>query len=323
MRRFSKLILFAILGLLLAAVPAAAQDWTNQILTYSSAGAQATANDAAAYQVTWSDTSAAQASAIWAEDNGGEVLSTSHYDLHYGSWSSVATALTNYLDSAYSTASGILGYDNGGNGKIDIYFYSEPDSSTSGYTYIGDNALYLNIRGGADTSSDWLSDYGATVSHETSHVLFEHKTGMGSVYSPSQVGFYAVTWLTESIAFYTSEVAYTYGARYSKSTLGYNLMLVSGDGANRTSWWGTGYNYQTGWYTSLDLIQLYSIGAFLIADGGGSSLARLTSSMAASKDFEGAFMDTYGMYTGQFSTDSGDKVGTLYSEYLNYYLGHY
>ncbi len=320
MRKFWLLLITLCLALF--AGPAGAQVRLDQLLTDPYASAQPSVAGDVAYQLAWSGTASSTTQEAWASSDSA-VLTSGRYELHYGSYSGVANALTTYLDSAFSAAKGVLGYDNGGYGQIDVYFYSDPGSSTSGYTYIGDNAIYLNVRGGSDTSSTWLSEYGSTVAHETSHVLFEHKTGMGNLYSPSQVGFYAVTWLTEAIAYYTGDVVYSYGSRYSKNTLGYNLMLASADGANRTSWWGTGYRYQSGWADSLDLIQLESIGKYLTAQGGSDSLARLTSYMGASKDFEGSFMSTYGMYTGQFSTDSGAKVNTLYSKYLNYYLGHY
>lgn len=250
-------------------------------------------------------------------------MSTAYYTLDYGRWSGVANALLPYLDAAFTTPAGILGYNNQGHGKIDIFFYSDRGSDTLGYMYPGDNALYLNLYGGNSTGSGFLSDYGDTVAHETTHILYYNKTGLADRYDLTSAAMQSDIWVSESIAFYVGDVAYPRGPQENKSSIGAQLFSYSNGGAKRTTWYDTGQSYDNGSASNLDFTQLDAIGLFLASYGDGRGIARLTDYLSHGNDYDAAFSSAYGKPSGQFSTASGPGVNTLYSEYIKYYYGSY
>jgi hypothetical protein len=256
----------------------------------------------------------------WAADS---VKSTDYFNIHYGSWQGVADAMTPYLNAAFTTPRDVLGYDNGGNGKIDVYFYSDPKSSTAGYTYGGQNAIYINLLYGDSTKDSYLRSYGSTVAHETGHVLFFHETNLQNRYAWNTVGASAYTWITEALSYYIGDVAYPNGAQYSKGQLGAMVNSYSRNGAQRVSWYNTGLDYKQGSPSGLELVQLESIGKYLADLGGWGAIQATLRNLAAGDDFDQAFSKAFGKETGMFSTASGADVNTLYSGYINYYLGHY
>lgn len=257
--------------------------------------------------------------AVWAD----ATKTTDYYTIHYGQWEQVASSLTPYLNAAFTTASGVLGYSNPGYGKIDIYFYSDPKSNTLGYTYPGENAIHINLYYGDSTNSAYLQDYGATVAHETGHVLFFHETNIQNRYSWDTVGGSEWTWITESLSYYIGDVAYPYGSQYSKAQLSSIYSYYSQNGKLKESWYHTGRNYKLGANSSLTLVQLDTIGKFLVDTGGLSAVQAAVRNLAAGDSFDTAFSKAFGKSTGMNSTASGAGVNTLYSDYLYYYLGHY
>lgn len=255
---------------------------------------------------------------VWTT-NAAPVKTTTYYNIYYDQWQGVADALAGYLDASFTSARDVLGYDNSAYGKIDIYLYSDPKSSTVGYTPYGGNAFYLNLTHGASTSSSYLSDYGSTAAHETAHVLFFHKTkaDMNSAEAP------AYTWLTEALSYYVGDVVYSQGDKLSKSTLGSYLSRYSSDGSKKVSWWTSGSNYQSGSYSALDLVQLECIGLYLADNGGWSAIQNVLTNVSQGNSVDSAFQKAFGKSTGQSGTETGSTVNTLYSGYIYYYLGHY
>ncbi|MFH1035893.1 MAG: hypothetical protein V1806_15410 [Pseudomonadota bacterium] len=248
---------------------------------------------------------------------------TGHYNLDYGPWQGVAKALTPYLDAAFTTPQGVLGYDNQGHGNIDVIFYSDPNSATLGYMTAGQNALHLNIVGDQSTAAGYLSQYGSVVAHETAHILYYNKTGLAGRYNLNSGAMKADSWVTEAIAYYVGEVAYPRGARQGRASLGSLLAHYSNNGATRSSWYDSGSRYRDGNPSSLDIVQMEATGYFLANFGGGGGLARLTDALAGNGDFEAALQSAYGRPSGQYGTASGAKENTLYSEYIKYYYGSY
>lgn len=255
---------------------------------------------------------------VWTS-NAALVKSTTYYNVYYDQWQGVADALSGYLDSAFTSARDVLGYDNGSYGKIDIYFYSDTKSNTLGYTPYGSNNFYINLTHGSSTNASYLSDYGSTIAHETAHVLFFHKTkvNMTSADGPSY------TWLTEALSYYVGDVVYPQGDRLSKSTLGSYLSNYSSNGAKKASWWTSGSNYQNGSYSALDLVQLECIGLYLAETGGWAGIQNVLNYLSQGNSVDSAFQKAFGKSTGQSGTDAGSTVNTLYSGYIYYYLGHY
>lgn len=251
--------------------------------------------------------------------NAASVKSTTYYNIYYDQWQGVADALSGYLDSAFTSARDVLGYDNSSYGKIDIYFYSDSKSSTLGYTPYGSNSCYININHGTSTSSSYLSDYGSTIAHETAHVLFFHKTKVNMTSSDGP----AYTWLTEALSYYVGDVVYPQGDKLSKSTLGSYLSNYSSNGSKKVSWWTSGANYQNGSPSTLDLVQLECIGLYLADNGGWSSIQNALTYLSQGNSMDSAFQKAFGKSTGQSGTDTGSSVNTLYSGYIYYYLGHY
>lgn len=256
----------------------------------------------------------------WAAD---AVKSTDYFNIHYGSWQGVADALSPYLNAAFTTSRDVLGYDNGGNGKIDVYFYSDPKSGTAGYTYAGENAIHINLLYGDSTKDSYLRSYGSTIAHETGHVLFFHETKLENRYAWGTTGSAAYTWITESLSYYIGDVVYPYGSQYSKAQLGSLVNSYSRGGTLRNTWINSGANYMFNFPSSLDLVQLKSIGLYLAESGGWGAIQAALSNLAAGNDFDTAFRKAFGKDTGMLSVASGADVNTLYSGYINYYLGHY
>lgn len=251
------------------------------------------------------------------------VLSTTYYNLDYDRWSGVANAMVPYLDAAFTTPRDLLSYNNQGHGKIDVHFYSDSRDETLGYMNPGENALFLNIYGGQKTSSDYLSDYGNTVAHETTHILYYNKTGLQDRYDLNSQAMQSDLWVSESIAFYVGDMAYPQGPQETKASIGAQLSRYSNGGSKRVSWYDSGVRYGDDTATNLDYVQLDAIGQFLANYGGTQGVAKFTDYLVHDGNFDAAMVSAYGKPSGQYSTDSGAGVNTLYSEYIKYYFGSY
>lgn len=248
--------------------------------------------------------------------------STTYYNIYYDQWGSIADALTSYLDAAFTTPANLLGYNNPGYGKINVYLYSDPKSSTEGYMYHGENNLYLNV-GTADTSDSAVRAYASTVSHETTHILFDHETNIYSAYASNTYGYSYMTYLTEALAYYVGDSLYPSGDQWGQSTIGAALSYYSHSGAVKRSWWQTGYDYKNDNVDALDWYQLHAIGYFLANGEGTGKVSALMSDLAQTKNFDTAYSMVYGKTSGQTSTATGSNVNSLYNDYYYYYFGHY
>jgi hypothetical protein len=154
-------------------------------------------------------------------------------------------------------------------------------------------------------------------------VLFFHDTNVQNRYAWNTTGASAYTWITEALSYYIGDVVYPYGDQYSKGQLGAMVNSYSHNGTLRSSWYNTWLDYKQGNASGLDLVQLQSIGKYLADTGGAGAIKDMVHNLAAGDDFDQAFSKAFGKETGMFSTASGADVNTLYSGYINYYLGHY
>lgn len=232
----------------------------------------------------------------------------------YASYLSAARTISPYLDPGYYDASYVLGRGIGY--YVNLWMQYDSGRSASGWYRpgIGSYSIYLNF---AHIGSG--SSAGKTASHETNHLIFDHAANMYRRYGTGS------SWLLEALAYYTGDTVYRYGPRYSYSYNASRLRGYSANGAIKTSWYGSGVRYMTGGWSGLDYTQLTTIGYFLAHSSRGIDAVHDTvSNLAGGAGIDDAFSRAYGGLTsGQFSTESGPGVGTLYSYYLNYYLGHY
>jgi|GEM_PF-2643928 len=237
----------------------------------------------------------------------------------YTSYYQFGVGLSGYLPSAYDAASAVLGVGNDGYGKINLWLDYDSGNHAAGWYYMGqgynDISLNLWISGG-------YSYFGSVAAHETTHLILDHETDL---YNRAGV---ASSWVTEALAWYVQETVYPYGDRHGYAYNAALLNYYSQNGARRSDWYGSGGRYN-GWIageaTNLDYVQMQTIGYFLAnSTRGWSAIHDTVGQLARGLDIDSAFARAYyGLTTGMHGTASGEGVNTLYSKYLNYYLGHY
>lgn len=237
----------------------------------------------------------------------------------YNAYYQFALGLSGYLPSAYDTASAVLGTGNDGYGKINLWLDYASGDYSAGWYYMGRN--YNDI-----TLNLWISGsysyFGSVASHETTHLILDHKTNL---YNRAGV---ESSWVTEALAWYAQETVYPYGDRNGYAYNAALLNYYSQNGKQRSDWYSSGGRYN-GWIagqaSNLDYVQMQTIGYFLAnSSRGWSAIHDTVSYLARGLDIDSAFARAYGgLTTGMHSTASGEGVNTLYSKYLYYYLGHY
>lgn len=237
-----------------------------------------------------------------------DYLKTTHYKIYYDQWEDVATALNSgYLDTAYDTASGVLG--GGLDSLMSIYFYSNPKSSTNGSYSPSNNTIKLNIRS-ESTSSSTLTKYAAVLAHETSHAIFNYISHNASD---------DANWLDEGLAFYVGDCAYPKSDAYNKTYLTAQLKYYSDNGKKQQSWHTTGIDYQGNNTSSLSMWSLPAIGYFLYSAGGSSSIYAMLKANGSGKSLEASIKSAFGKASGMNSTDT--EADTLYADYYRFYYG--
>ncbi|MCA1905240.1 MAG: hypothetical protein LDL11_01465 [Desulfarculus sp.] len=237
----------------------------------------------------------------------------------YSAYYQFALGLSGYLPSAYASARAVLGVGNDGYGKINLWLDYASGDNSAGWYYMGRgyNDITLNL-----WTSGTYAYFGSVASHETTHLILDHKTDL---YNRAGV---ASSWVTEALAWYVQETVYPYGDRNGYAYNAALLNYYSQNGKQRADWYSSGGRYN-GWIagqaTSLDYVQMQTIGYFLAnSSRGWSAIHDTVGYLASGLDIDGAFARAYGgLTTGMHSTASGEGVNTLYSKYLNYYLGHY
>lgn len=237
----------------------------------------------------------------------------------YASYYSFGLGLASYLPSAYDSASAVLGTGNDGYGLINVWLSYASGDYSAGWYYMGQglNDITLNL---------WISGsyayFGSVASHETTHLILDHQTDL---YNRAGV---ASSWVTEALAWYVQETVYPYGDRNGYAYNAALLNYYSQNGSLRSDWYGSGGRYNSwiaGEASNLDYVQMQTIGYFLAnSTRGWAAIQDTVKYLAAGLDIDAAFSRAYnGLSTGMYSTASGEGVNTLYSKYLNYYLGHY
>ena len=220
------------------------------------------------------------------------------------------------MDSGYSAASSVLGEDYDGN--INCWLQYAAGNDTAGlFQYAYPSSIFLNLA--TSSSSSYMAGVAA---HETTHLLLHNATDL---ISRDLVG---ESWVGEALAYYVGNTAYAFGTRWGYETYSEALDFYSNNGSIRSSWYDSGARYNgrgtNAECTNLDLIQMNSIGYFLAnSDRGWQAIQETVDYLGQGMSIEDAFSSAYGMSTGQYDTASGPGVNTLYSKYINYYLGHY
>jgi hypothetical protein len=228
----------------------------------------------------------------------------------YSYYAGVRDDIASYLDAAYDAASWVVGKDAGT--TIDLWLTYDESAGAYGWFYPADlNAIYLNTyyeRSGAEFCN--------TIAHETTHLIFEQSTSISSR------DYLGASWLHEALAFYAGSCVYTAGPQYGYGYLSDLYRTASDYGALRSSWYSSGADYASGAMDALDYAQMNTIGYYLASWGAGlSAMHGVVDHIASGLGIDTAFSAVYGVPPGQYSTEAGEGVNTLYSMYLAFYLG--
>jgi len=182
----------------------------------------------------------------------------SYYNVSYTNspYSSYISKFSYYLNESFRSAYRVLG-NRGYLGKITIYFYYEGPASNGTYTVanapIGQQTINLNTYA---ISKMLGSAIGATIAHETSHILFCNYVNGKYWHNTSTNMWYYYYMFTESLARYTGDQSYLYGKRYSTSTIKTNLKYYASKTKLIISWYGVGnYYYNLKTITDSNLVQ--------------------------------------------------------------------
>lgn len=222
-----------------------------------------------------------------------------------------ARSLASYVGEAWRAAYTVIGNQTL-NGQMQVRFYSTKNN-VLGYMYSGTQNIYLN-RYNFSTYAKW----GGTLAHETSHVLFFNYTK--AVYWTASYMNHYRTFITETLARYTGDVAYAYGSRWSAATVKYNLKYYNKlvYGTNVMSWYGMGYYYTYGSGNYLNTAIFGQAAAGYYLTGG---LTKTTSSRVASLMY---YMRVYSSYAGSYLRSSNYSTAQTYFENaFKYAFGYY
>jgi len=243
------------------------------------------------------------------------------------------TRLQPYLNDAFLSAYRVLG-NRGWIRPIGIRFYTST-SWEDGYAPDGANTVYLNLY---NLYSKATTAGASILSHETSHVLFGNHTK--AAFWASRDGSagrnYLYSFLTESLAYYTGDVVFPYGKRYSLATMRANLNYyarltgrilswtdtarIYGNSQNysaalfQQAWWqfhAQGYYlaYKSGYWTNPQLVSLLD-NLKTYASYSNAYLQSPYYSVALSW-FEYSFKRSYGSYANA-NWDYGSYWNTAY-----------
>lgn len=233
----------------------------------------------------------------------------------YASYYNFAGSLSGYLGESYDSASSVLGRGNDGYGNINLWLSNDSGNSAVGWYYPGQgsNSIYLNLSQPGDGAY-----FGSVAAHETTHLILDHDT---NIFNRDP---YGTNWYSEALAYYVGNSVYAYGYQQGYSYNSAMLKQYSQNGATRADWYGSGQRYLDDNGSTLDWVQLNVIGYFLAhSDRGWSAIQDTVSNLSRNQSMEASLQAAYGMASGMQSIASGPDVNTLYSRYINYYLGHY
>jgi len=178
----------------------------------------------------------------------------SYYSVSYtdSSYSSYISKFSYYLNESFRSAFRVLG-NRGNLGKITIYFYYKAPASNGTYEVanapVGGQTINLNTYAIQNMAGN---EIGATIAHETSHILFCNYVNGKYWYNTSTQMWYYYYMLTESLARFTGDQSYLYGAKsggkwvqkYSASYIRLQLLNFSYLSSEKIlSWYGAGYYY--------------------------------------------------------------------------------
>lgn len=235
-----------------------------------------------------------------------DIYFTSYTSSDYG-W---AKSLASYVPEAWRAAYTVIGNQTL-NGQMQVRFYSTKNN-VLGYMYSGTQNIYLN-RYNFSSYAKW----GGTLAHETSHVLFFNYT-KATTWN-SGLAHYR-TFITETLARYTGDVAYAYGSRWSAATVKANLKYYNQKafGSNKCNWYSMGYYYTYGSGNSLNTAIWGQAAAGYYLTGG---LIRSTSSRVANLMY---YMKVYSSYAGSYLRSSNYSTAQAYFENaFKYAYGYY
>jgi hypothetical protein len=222
-----------------------------------------------------------------------------------------ARSLGSYVSEAWRAAYTVIGNQTL-NGQMQVRFYST-NNNILGYMYSGTQNIYLN-RYKFSSYANW----GGTLAHETSHVLFYNYT-KAVYWTASYMNNYR-TFITETLARYTGDVAYAYGDKLSAATTKYYLKYFNklAFGSGKLNWYSMGYYYTYGSGNSL-LAAIYGQMATGYYLTGG--LTNSTSSRVANLMY---YMKVYSSYAGSYLRSSNYSTAQAYFEgAFKYAYGYY
>jgi hypothetical protein len=223
--------------------------------------------------------------------------------------------------------------------RINVYFKDLGATTTGKATITSAPVIYLN------TVKLWdklrWSAWGATLAHETSHVLFlQYTRAWKWNYSGSHANMiYYMAFLTESLAWYTGRMLCIYGDQYSAATVRANLKNEYSKTGKILSMYQTAYYYRNGGYSAQVQWQLMAQGYFFVQYLGNSRLGKLlyllrqrsavpgkyllsTNYNTVRLSFETAFYKTYGKYCnagGIYTTNYKDPKYLMGIFWANWY----
>lgn len=243
-----------------------------------------------------------------------------YYRFLYDSPSQFAyvSRVSSYLNESFLSAYKILG-NRGWQGRIDVYLYSKNDGF-NGYTRLGLNAMWLNTLGWNASTTGAL--IGRTVAHETSHILFNHHVNGKLWGNKTKAMWDHYQFLSESLAYYTGNVAYAYGPKYSAATIKYWLKTRHKQTGYLITWAGTGYIYNNSSLCGATIRdqawwQFHAQGWYLTGNNksGNPQLVKLLDTLRTYSYYSGKYLQSGTYSTARAYFEYSFKVG--YGSYAN------
>jgi hypothetical protein len=184
------------------------------------------------------------------------------YSFTYTTQTQLAWINSIQTSAAWTAATTVLTNSSYLKGLIPVSFYNDPNDKADGW---GGTSIKINTARVFTSSS-----MGGILSHETSHCLFQAWAKAGNWNSFLT---YHRSFLTEALAYFTSDCVYKYGPMYSDASI--KTLLLNAQTTTKIyamTWWQTGYKYSD-WFNAGTKVtdnqfnqawwQLHAIGSYL------------------------------------------------------------
>lgn len=260
----------------------------------------------------------------------------------------IAEGLLKYAGDAYDAARSVIGADNK-RWRIGSQGYMQQDSKIQpilvwlkgtmkdgeyGYTPQDSNEIYINLSKHMSYGKYDYKAMASTLAHETTHVLFS-TNAFTSYWNKdlSNSGFKSI--ITEALAYYTEEVVYKWGPKYTKNLYKKEVQkrtkALYGDLNTMQTWWGAGNAYKFGGSAKEVDLAGWTISAtgYFLAYGKSTQVAALIKAFRDSVDIGSSNFDTARKAWEQAFYDAYGKKANAQARYGNsgwdtrYLLGDY